>query len=258
LPRVLRYDLRMRCLILALVTVAAAALPAQGQRFSADEDEEKGVTVNMDALGLPEPAPIPEIPAEGATRPRSKDTSADGARRVVPLPRPKPETGVAATVAVAAPAETPPATPAPEGVARQKPKADLPVAMMENFPVELRGTARDPFPNAKAIDPAAGFRLIGRVRFGDGETMLAPDASGQLDTLAESLGATPARVRIVAYSGRSGDLSSQARRLSLERARAVRDHLVARGIPFERINIMPLGGPPAGETDRVDILVPPG
>jgi outer membrane protein OmpA-like peptidoglycan-associated protein len=250
--------MRMRCLILALLTVAAAGVPAQAQRVPADEDDDKGVTVNMDALGLPEPAPIPEIPSEEAARPKSRVSSADGGRRSVPLPRPKPETGVAAAVAVAAPAEAAPAVPAPEAVARQKPKADLPVAMIENFPVELRGTARDPFPNAKTTDPAAGFRVIGRVRFGDGETALAPDASGQLDALAESLAATQARIRIIAYSGRTGDLSSQARRLSLDRARAVRDHLVARGIPFERINVMPLGGPATGETDRVDILVPPG
>jgi outer membrane protein OmpA-like peptidoglycan-associated protein len=51
-------------------------------------------------------------------------------------------------------------------------------------------------------------------------------------------------------------MSSQSRRLSLERARAVREYLVAKGIPFERIDVMPLGGAADGQTDRVDILAP--
>lgn len=244
----------MRCLILALVTVSALAGPAQGQRAPSRDGEEEDVTVNMDALGLPEPAPIPEIPPEGPG-PRKPGVAAD-MRRIVPLPRPKPESGLIATASPQAPAEPDP--PAAEVVVRTKPKADLPVAMMENFPVELRGTARDPFPNARVIDPAAGFQLLGRIRFPDGENTLPADATAPLDALAERISASKGRVRIVAYSGRAGDLSSQARRLSLERARVVRDHFVARGISFERIDIMPFGGPSTGETDRVDVLSPPG
>jgi outer membrane protein OmpA-like peptidoglycan-associated protein len=130
--------------------------------------------------------------------------------------------------------------------------------MMENFPVELRGTARDPFPDARVADPAAGLQLLGRIRFPKGENGLPDDAMAPLDALAERIAASKGRIRIVAYSGRVGDMSSQARRLSLERARAVRDHFVARGISFERIDIMPFGGPATGETDRVDVLSPPG
>jgi hypothetical protein len=52
-------------------------------------------------------------------------------------------------------------------------------------------------------------------------------------------------------------MSSQARRLSLDRARVVRDHLVSRGIAFERIDVMPFGGATTGVSDRVDVLAPP-
>lgn len=246
----------MRCVILALVTVSALAGPAQGQRAPTREASEEDVTVNMDALGLPEPAPIPEIPPE-EPGPR-KPAVAANVRRIVPLPRPKPDNGLVATGSPLAPAGPDPAPSDTEAVVRTKPRADLPVAMMENFPVELRGTARDPFPNARAVDPAAGFQLLGRIRFPGGENALPADATAPLDALAERIAASKGRVRIVAYSGRAGDMSSQARRLSLERARAVRDHFVARGISFERIDIMPFGGASTGETDRVDVLSPPG
>ena len=246
----------MRCLILVLVSVSAFAGPAMGQRAPSREGEEEDITVNMDALGLPEPAPIPEIPPEepGARKP----ALAADLRRSVPLPRPKPDSGLVAAANPQAPVEPGPAPSDAEVVARTKPKADLPVAMMEKFPVELRGTARDPFPNARVADPAAGLQLLGRIRFSGGENGLPADATAPLDALAERIAASKGRIRIVAYSGRTGDMSSQARRLSLERARAVRDHFVARGISFERIDIMPFGGPATGETDRVDVLSPPG
>lgn len=221
----------------------------------AHEDDE-GVIVNMDALGLPEPAPNPEIPPEPSG---SRKPAVDaGMRRTIPLPRPKPDGGLVATERKPAAGEPVPAATATEAVASTKPKADLPVAMMENFPVELRGTARDPFPNARVVDPAAGFQLLGRIRFAGGESALPADATAPLDALAERIASSKGRIRIVAYSGRAGDMSSQARRLSLERARAVRDHFVARGIAFERIDIMPFGGSATGETDRVDVLSPPG
>lgn len=247
----------MRVLTCGLLMCLAAALPAQGQSAPASDDD-TGVTVNLDALGLPEPAPIPEIPPEDATPRKARVSSREGALRVVPLPRPKPSTSLAA-----APATEPASEPAPvpreaEAVGRPKPKADLPSTMLGNFPVELRGTARDPFPNARSVDPAAGFKLIGRIRFASGDSAPSTDAVAAIDALIEDLAALTSRIRIVAYSGRPGDLSSQARRLSLERARAVRDQLVARGIASERIDVMPFGGPSTGETDRIDVLVPPG
>lgn len=239
----------MHRFVLPVVLVGVASGLAHAQSAPSSDGDEAGVTVNMDALLLPEPMPVPEIPPAKATLP---------IQRVVPLPRPKPEQprlAIAKPVVVEAVAPSEAAAPAP--TAPKPPKADLPVSIIENFPVELRGAASDPFPNAKPRDPTAGFALVGRIRFARDQSQLPPDALAPLDAVAESLQSATTRIRLAAYSGRSGDMSSQARRLSLDRARVVRDYLVSRGIAFERIDVMPFGGATTGVSDRVDVLAPP-
>jgi outer membrane protein OmpA-like peptidoglycan-associated protein len=249
----MRYCLAMRCFLVLSLTVTAATGVALGNDAPLSGDKEPDVSVNMDALTLPEPAPIPEIP------PTSKAKPGQGPARIVPLPRPKPvlpEPQRQAVEPAALPAELPAAPAPPVVVALRPPKADLPVSILENFPVELRGAASDPFADAKQRDPAAGFQLVGRVRFAVGDSRLPADALRSLDSVAETLLPITARIRIAAFSGKAGDLSSQARRLSLERARRVRDYLVSRGVAYERIDIMPFGGATSGVSDRVDVLAP--
>ena len=62
------------------------------------------------------------------------------------------------------------------------------------------------------------------------------------------------RIRLAAFSGKTGDMSSQSRRLSLERARAVREYLVSKGVALDRVDVLPFGGAVDGITDRVDVL----
>jgi outer membrane protein OmpA-like peptidoglycan-associated protein len=76
-----------------------------------------------------------------------------------------------------------------------------------------------------------------------------------LDALAQRLLTSRERVRLAAFSGRKGDLSSEARRLSLARALAVRAYLVSKGVPVERVDVLAFGGPSEGISDRVDVLV---
>jgi outer membrane protein OmpA-like peptidoglycan-associated protein len=251
----IRYYCIMRCSSLFVLSLMAATSVALGKDGRSSGDREPEVTVNMDALTLPEPAPIPEIPATPAARPGRVSSPA------VPLPRPKPSRPEQVHI-VAAPATqqaAPPASPKPPSeAATPPPKADLPVSIVENFPVELRGAASDPFADAKQRDPAAGFQLFGRVRFTGSDSRLPADALPELDAIAETLMPMTARIRLAAYSGKAGDLSSQARRLSLERARIVRDYLVSRGVSSERIDIMPFGGATQGVSNRVDVLAPEG
>lgn len=75
-----------------------------------------------------------------------------------------------------------------------------------------------------------------------------------LDALATAMTGGTARVEVHGYAGTPGDLSSDARRLSLRRCLSVRDYLVARGIARERVIVMPLGGAPEGAADRADIF----
>lgn len=245
-----------RFVSLLLLTTALCAGARADTPVTPTEDEE-GVTVDLDAIGAPEPPKIPEIPPEGAVVPKTKPAPDAPAVKVVPVPRPKPVLEVPAEVAVVSPPAPAKAEPkATVAVTKAPPKPDLPVSIVENFPMEIRGVATDPYAGTKGPDPAAGFAVLGRVRFSKTANQLPSTAPVVLDAVAEKLLLTTDRIRLAAYSGPSGDMSSQSRRLSLERARVVREYLVAKGVPFERIDVMPLGGAADGQTDRVDILAP--
>ncbi|MGH6888236.1 MAG: OmpA family protein [Rhizomicrobium sp.] len=80
--------------------------------------------------------------------------------------------------------------------------------------------------------------------------------AGDLATALESGGA---RVELDAYGGAPGDKSSDARRLSLRRALAVRQLLIDDGVPSSRIDVRALGGAQdKGPADRVDVFVRAG
>ena len=75
-------------------------------------------------------------------------------------------------------------------------------------------------------------------------------------TLNSALDAGAAHVELEAYGGAKGDKSSDARRLSLRRALAVRQLLIDNGVPAERIDVKALGGADDnGTPDRVDVFI---
>jgi outer membrane protein OmpA-like peptidoglycan-associated protein len=123
------------------------------------------------------------------------------------------------------------------------------------FPVEISGVARDPFAGSKTVNPLDGFAVMSRVRFLTGKTEITEQAQALLDDLAARLMQSTVRVRLAAFSGRAGDLSSEARRLSLNRALAIRNYLSAKGITPDRVDVLAFGGAADGVTDRVDVLV---
>ena len=64
------------------------------------------------------------------------------------------------------------------------------------------------------------------------------------------------RIQIQAYGGNRGDKGSDARRLSLKRALAVRQVLIDDGVPAERIDVRAMGGvDDTGPADRVNVYV---
>jgi outer membrane protein OmpA-like peptidoglycan-associated protein len=82
-------------------------------------------------------------------------------------------------------------------------------------------------------------------------------ADTQLDNIAKSLKGNEAlRLQLLAYSGGASQTPSQARRLSLSRALAVRSHLIKQGIRSTRIDVRALGNKSeGGPPDRVDLIV---
>ena len=256
-----RFGSVLLLVMLALLDIARA----QGDASKTTGDE--NVEINLDALNEPEPLVpemlVPEIktlPPEGPVMPRRKPVAVvQTSGKSVPLPRLKPGSEPLTARAVEVKTEPPPALVKPSkrspvvlGKAPAKP--EVPVNIVENFPVEISGVAADPFAGNKAHNPIAGFSVISRVQFSKDDSHLLSAAFGTLDALAVKLASTSERVRLAGFSGKTGDMSSQARRLSLERARAVRDYLVSKGIPFDRMDILPFGGAKDGVADRVDVL----
>jgi outer membrane protein OmpA-like peptidoglycan-associated protein len=244
----------------------AVAQPASGTPPEGDS----GVTVNTDALNEPPPPPPPAdalpqittLPPASDEKPLVKTHVALAAPvKRIPMPRQKPEQQLA--LVSAAPAAVPAAeqkakTPKRAPVITGKPSAqpEMPVTILENSPVEMYGVAADPFASQKVVNPIAGFNVLSRIRFAQGDAVLPDEAHTPLDAVAAELAANKRRIRLAAFSGKAGDMSSQARRLSIERANAVRSYLVSKGVTFDQVVVMPYGGANDGILDRVDVLQP--
>ncbi|MDX1574817.1 MAG: OmpA family protein [Kiloniellales bacterium] len=108
---------------------------------------------------------------------------------------------------------------------------------------------------ATVTDGAAELESL-RVLFSEGGIAIGAAAESELAGLAGYLSTNQAqRVVLHAYAGGTDKGQSDARRLSLSRALAIRSFLVDRGVPAERIFLRPLGGEVEdGPPDRVDIL----
>lgn len=110
-----------------------------------------------------------------------------------------------------------------------------------------------------SLPPAGGAVTVGqqvRLSFAAGSAALDPDAEKHLDAVAKGMAANEEiRLQLLAYAG-GAESASQARRLSLSRALAVRSHLIKQGVRSTSIDVRALGdkfegGPP----DRVDVIV---
>ena len=111
--------------------------------------------------------------------------------------------------------------------------------------------------------PVFGGRLnlssdVSMISFDKGSDALDRSAVASLEKLAEILKIYKnPRITLVAYSSVDGFIAPRkARRISLDRALAIRDFLSDRGISSTRIDMKPMGGNvPSGDMDRVDIRV---
>ena len=92
-----------------------------------------------------------------------------------------------------------------------------------------------------AADPAEG--ALGAIKFLAGDLNAAMSGPGS-------------RIEIFGYGGGRGDKSSDAHRLSLKRALAIRQLLIDGGVPTERMDVHAPGGvDDSGPADRVDVYV---
>ena len=111
-----------------------------------------------------------------------------------------------------------------------------------------------------ALPPTAQIFSVEKptaIAFAVGSAAIADQAKETLGSVAQALGANAdLRLQIVAYASGTDDNASQARRLSLSRALAVRSYLIDNGVRSTRMDVRALGNKfDSGPGDRVDLIV---
>lgn len=152
----------------------------------------------------------------------------------------------------------PPIEEAPAQSAELAPPAPAPETAPEAAPAPV--VEQDAPTQVAALPPAVeplGEGQVLRVTFAPDQEALPGDFTGALQTLAGQLKADEAtRLQLRAYSGGTPETASQARRLSLTRALAVRSYLIEQGVRSTRIDVRALGlVEDGGPADRVDLFL---
>jgi outer membrane protein OmpA-like peptidoglycan-associated protein len=194
-----------------------------------------------DAAQPPPPAPVVRHHKQSEAAPEAPATSDTGDDGGIPLSlgggmtvAPPHQTAQKQATTKTASAEPPPAHTAPPEAKPQAPAAAEP-GLTRRGEIVFNHDATDPAP----------------VQY-DGLKRLASDLNAALQA-----GAT--RVQIEAYGGAPGDKGSDARRLSLKRALAIRQVLIDDGVPSGKIDVRAMGGiDDSGNADRVDVYVRAG
>jgi len=209
------------------------------------------------ARAQPTPAPAPVKQAKAVPEPKP-------APKPVRQARAEPQGSAVATVpATSQPAYNPGfGTFADRGAAGLNLGAAPPAAA----PQPTRVAKANPPPASAApsasqeAQPTPGLSKRSVILFAPQAADPAQSALGAIKFLAGDLNAAmtgpAARIQIQAYGGNRGDKSSDARRLSLKRALAIRQVLIDDGVPAERIDVRAMGGADdSGPADRVDVYV---
>lgn len=197
------------------------------------------VPQNTDAL--PQPVAVPQ-----SALPDAVDGGEEPAPSPLTLPPAMPDAPVQSSPPVV------PAAPVRPSAAVQ-PSAKTAPPSTQTIAAATKPQA--PAPTRDRASVLSGHATAVELKFDQGQDVLTAEAQSALDQIAEPLKSTGLRVQLAAYSGAPGNNSSDARRLSLKRALAVRDYLGSRGIPKLSVNIAAFGGAVQGETDRVDLMV---
>ena len=168
---------------------------------------------------------------------------------------PPPTPSVAANPVIRATVQ-PPRPPPP--VAAARPPA-APVMPPPPKALPKAPAAKSPPRQTAALKQAANFEpgQLSLLAFARGSAKLDNAARKNLKAVAEGVAKDrKLRLQLLAYAGSRSVTASQARRLSLSRALAVRSYLIEQGVRSTRIDVRALGNKSeAGPTDRVDVIV---
>ena len=186
--------------------------------------------------------------------------------RTVRAPAASPAVRSAVAAPLPPPREVPPPSrPAPaRRVAVAPPPAPTPAPSYSGpqgaAGLNLGTVPSQPAPPLASAPAGPGLTKRSVILFAAGASEPAQSALGAIKFLAGDLNSSmvnaASRVQILAYGGERGDKGSDARRLSLKRALAIRQVLIDDGVPSERIDVRAMGGADdGGPADRVDVYV---
>lgn len=237
---------------------AKKVVPVEGAALAGPE---AGAKTESEAATPPVPPPQPPTPSavKSSTKPGKEkpaaaaETPAAGAKVAGGLttaeapPPPPPPSGAKPANETAATASSPPPPPPPAETAA--PGGETKAAAGGEQPAEV---AALPPPSQ-----APGVEKPKSIAFAVGAATLTDQAKQDLSNIAQTLSAnTDLRLQIVAYASGSDDNASQARRLSLARALAVRSYLIDAGVRSTRMDVRALGNKfDSGPGDRVDLII---
>ena len=228
---------------------AAAAATPTIDSIGADTAASPAVTAPVSAGAETPPSPQAAPPAKAA---KSAQTPAKNAAPAIPFSFGE-DSGAAPAAAQG--------NPEPQAAASTHETKTASLPSRPEIPKTTAVPARPVKEAAHAkADEHTGLTKRGAVLFAKGMSNPSPQQFDGLKLLAgdvsTALESGASRVQLEAYGGAPGDKSSDARRLSLKRALAVRQLLIDSGIPSNRIDVRAMGGSSdTGPNDRVDVYV---
>jgi outer membrane protein OmpA-like peptidoglycan-associated protein len=191
------------------------------------------------------PAPTPAPPA-----PKPKPVKAAAAPKKAPPPVKAASTDTGSNSAVPFSFDAGSSfTPAPAEPPQSKKKQQQQLASVAPAPKQTASTGAG----------TGGLTRRSQIIFAAGVADPAPNALDAIKMLGGDLNSAlnggASRIQIQAYGGSRSDKSSDARRLSLKRALAIRQILIDAGVPGGKIDVRAMGGADDGPPDRVDVFV---
>jgi len=136
-------------------------------------------------------------------------------------------------------------------------KQEKNLAKFVQIPVSKKLDKKTPIAIAALEPNTSETESIRQIRFAFGSAKIETDSEVSLKAVSKKLISDPAlRIQLMAYASIDGKSESQARRLSLSRALAVRSRLIGAGIKSTRIDVRALGSRVnEGKANRVDLLL---
>ena len=103
---------------------------------------------------------------------------------------------------------------------------------------------------------AAQSALLLRIEFASGAMAIPTAVLGEIAAIASRQKASGRRIQLTAHTAQENVSGNDARKLSLQRAFAVRARLLQKGMKDSKIDLLALGAPKdGGPKDRVDIVL---